>query len=564
MGNLNSAASPSMLLVPFLALLSACPFTASACSDLFDVREATIGSVHHALFTQSTTCRSVVSSFIARIQEFNPTINAIISLNPDALAAADRLDERIATGNVTGALFCIPVLLKDNYDAAGMDTTGGCRGLAGNRPLADAPTVRALKDAGAVILGKANMHEMALEGLTVSSLGGQTVNPYDLTRTPGGSSGGSGAAVAAGLAMLATGTDTVNSLRSPASAGSLFSIRPTRGLISRAGVIPVSSTQDALGAMARNPRDLAVALTVMASVGSDPRDNATALVPPEVRHKDYAASLHRGSLEGLRFGLLNGFFNHTPAAETTPVNDVMASMVSKLTVAGAEVVNITDPTYDATALAALDVQAFEFKELLDAYLAGTSVSGDLHPTSFAALYSSREFLVIPAQYGFIKRAARSSTSDTAYVDSLNRIEDLTETLEATFSRHSLDALIYPEQKNLVVKVGSPSQSGRNGILAALTGRPVVCVPAGFSPPSADAPLGVPVGMEILGRPWSEEKLLNIASHISELMPVRRMPVFANRIVEQKEYEDVPVIMPNSANIPGEYPLGVPEKIMDMN
>ncbi|KAL2180814.1 amidase signature domain-containing protein [Thermothelomyces heterothallicus CBS 202.75] len=524
----------------------------------FDVREVTIDSLHDALFSRSVTCREVVSSFIARIEEYNPRINAVISLNPTALSDADGLDARIAAGNVTGALFCVPVLLKDNFDAVGMSTTGGCRALAHNKPLEDAPTVRALKDAGAVILGKTNLHEMALEGLTVSSFCGQTVNPYDLTRTPGGSSGGSGAAVAASFAVLATGTDTVNSLRSPASANALFSFRPTRGLISRAGVIPVSYTQDAVGAMARNPRDLAVALTVMASVGYDPRDNVTALAPPEARQRDYAATLRldRNGLEGLRLGLLNGFFNQTASPETTPVNDIMASMLSKLAAAGAEIVNITDRFPSTLSVAKLDVQAFEFREALDSYLEAAALS---HPASFGELYSGGgggEFLVIPAQHRFINRAASSSTTDVAYLDALRRIRNLTLELRATFATHRLDAIIYPEQQNLVVKVGSPSQSGRNGILAALTGHPVVCVPAGLSPPSDDAPLGVPVGMEILGRSWSEDLLLTIASRISELVPVRKMPPFANGTAEHRVYDSVPSITPNVANIPEVYPLGV--------
>ncbi|KAK4236335.1 hypothetical protein C8A03DRAFT_35779 [Achaetomium macrosporum] len=516
-------------------LLSLCTRAAWAFGDVFDVREATIDSVHSALFTRSTTCREIVSSFIARIEQFNPVINAVISLNPGALSAADRLDDRIAAGNVTGALFCIPVLLKDNFDAVGMSTTGGCRALAGNKPVADAPTVRALTEAGAVVLGKTNLQEMALEGLTVSSLGGQTVNPHDLTRTPGGSGG--------------------EQVQSPASANSLFSFCPTSGLISRAGVIPVSFTQDTVGAMARNPRDLAVALTVMASVGFDTGDNVTALAPSEVRHRDYSASTHGRSLKGLRFGLLSGFFNHAASAETTPVNNIMASMVSMLTSAGTEVVNITDPIYDTLAIAELDVQAFEFREMLDAYLAGGS-----QPASFAELYSSGEFLVIPVQYQFIKRASRSSTGDAAYFETLSRIQDLKRALQTTLASNNLDALIYPEQKNLVVKVGSPSQSGRNGILAALTGHPVTCVPAGFSRPSADAPLGVPVGMEILGRPWTEDLLLSIASQISELAPVRRIPPFANASAEPRVYESVPIITPNSGNVPVAYPLGVPKRM----
>jgi Asp-tRNA(Asn)/Glu-tRNA(Gln) amidotransferase A subunit family amidase len=174
-------------------------------SEAFDSREATIDGVHNVLYSGLASCRDVVSSFIARIESFNPTINVIISLNPNALAIADGMDARIASGNNTGALFCIPVLLKDNYDTEELNTTGGCLDLAGNKPLKDAPTVAALKNAGAIILGKTNLHELALEGLSVSSLGGQTVNPYDHTRTPGGSSGGTGAAIATSFAVFGTG-----------------------------------------------------------------------------------------------------------------------------------------------------------------------------------------------------------------------------------------------------------------------------------------------------------------------------------------------------------------------
>lgn len=173
--------------------------------ESFDTREATIDGVHNALFSGITSCRNVVSSFISRIEAFNPTVNAIISLNPNALSIADSMDQQIASGNATGSLFCIPVLLKDNYDTVDMNTTGGCLDLAGNKPTADAPVVVALKNAGAIMLGKANLHELALEGLSVSSLGGQTINPYDHTRTPGGSSGGTGAAIASSFAVFGTG-----------------------------------------------------------------------------------------------------------------------------------------------------------------------------------------------------------------------------------------------------------------------------------------------------------------------------------------------------------------------
>lgn len=524
----------------------------------FDPLEATIASIHLTLLNNEATCRDIISSFLSRIETLNPSINAIISLSPEALATADQIDNQLSTGNTTGKLLCIPVLLKDNFDAVGMATTNGCLAMASNFPREDASTVTALKDAGAVMLGKTNLHEMALEGLTVSSLGGQTLNPYDFTRTPGGSSGGSGAAIAAGFAVLATGSDTMNSLRSPASANGLFSFRPGRGVISRKGVIPVSETQDAVGAMARDVRDLAVAFEVMASTqhtrnvhdtGDGGNKAALLLAKPE-------------RFPTLRFGVLDGFFNRTPSAETSPVNSIMEEMISALKGSSMEVVNITESVYNPDAILALDVQMYEFRELLDEYLSNSMAeNGRDRRLSFKNIYDREKganFLVIPRHYENIRKAFVSSTRDPGYVQSKQRIAELTRTLEETFARHDLDVIIYPEQKNLVVKIGSESQHGRNGILAALTGYPVVTVPVGFSPATANAPRGVPVGMEILGRPGSEKFLLRLAQDLydGQILPPRVIPEFSDLFVESKVYEAVPDVRPNKGNIPGNYPLGV--------
>ncbi|OTB09544.1 hypothetical protein M426DRAFT_70764 [Hypoxylon sp. CI-4A] len=529
--------------------------TVHAQADSFDPLESTIGTVRTALLANSTTCRNVVTSFIARIVEFNPTINAVISLNPDALSAADELDRRLAAGDSTGKLLCVPVVLKDNFDAVGTNTTGSNVALAGNRPTVDTPSVKAFRDEGAIILGKTNLHEMALEGLSVSSLGGQTINPYDHTRTPGGSSGGTGAAIATSFAVFGTGTDAVNSLRSPASANNLVSVRPTRGLVSRAGILPVSFTQDSIGPIARNIQDLAVALTVMASVGADEADNATLLVPPEARNIDYTQNLDNGSLKGLRIGLLDGFWNHTESEETTPVINTMASTIEFLQSQGVEIVDVTESIYNATAIAKLDVQQFEFKEVLNKYLSSPSLGGD-RSTTWDEIYSSKDFLVIPAQYNFINNVKNSTTADPAFATAKQGIKDLKTAVNSTFENNKLDAVIYPEQKNLVVKIGSPSQAGRNGILAALTGVPVVTVPVGFSEPSPDAPIGVPIGMEILGLPFSESKLLSIASHFTRLRPLRQTPSFANRTIQEGPYASMPMVQPNVSNIPPAYPRGV--------
>lgn len=543
----------------------------------FDAREATISSVHSALFSGLTTCRAVVSAFIARIEAHNPLINAIIALNPDALSIADSLDESLASGNATGPLFCIPILLKDNYDAVPMATTGGSLSLNASKPHQDGPAVLALRVAGAVILGKTNLHEFALEGLGVSSLGGQTINPYDFTRTAGGSSSGTGAAIAASFAVFGTGTDTVNSLRSPASANSLYSFRPTRGLISRAGIIPVSYTQDTAGAIGRSLSDIATALTVMSSVGYESTDNATSAIPPSIMGTDYTNFVSsRGNptnLTGTRIGVLEGFFNRTSSNETTPVNDLMDSVISQFRRQGATIVTINDTaTYNATSIASeLDVQQFEFRELLSQYLSSPSLGGT-RPPGMPEIYVKNNsdnnnttmpnFVVIPLQYQHIQRALISSTSDASYISKKARITKLTQVLHSTMHTSGLSALIYPEQKNLVVPIGSASQSGRNGILAALTGSPVITIPIGFSDPSETAPIGIPVGMEILGLPFSEGTLLRIAKGIDDRLHARRPPVTAGlhdsleatHHHHQAYYATVPSVTPLK-NVPSAYPLG---------
>jgi Asp-tRNA(Asn)/Glu-tRNA(Gln) amidotransferase A subunit family amidase len=302
--------------------------------------------------------------------------------------------------------------------------------------------------------------------------------------------------------------------------------------------------------------DLAKALTVMASIGYDPTDNITALVPPSSRNVDYSAELYGSSLKGIRLGLLLGFFNSTASNETTPVNNVMDAMASKLTTAGATIVPINSTIYNATAISAtLDVQTSEYRPALDAYLSMPSLGG-VHPSNFSQLYHSGKFLVIPSQYDYVNTAFRSSPANASYLIAKLGIQNLTTALRDTFTANNLDAIIYPEQKNLVVKLGSPSQSGRNGILAALTGSPVVTVPAGFSNVTEDAPIGVPIGMEILGRPWEEGKLLNIAARIEALTHLRRLPAFANGTVEVGVYSSVPSVVPDTANIPSAYPVGV--------
>lgn len=306
----------------------------------------------------------------------------------------------------------------------------------------------------------------------------------------------------------------------------------------------------------------------MASVGFDPEDNSTALVPAGMQDVDFTANLESGSLKGLRLGLLNGFFNYTSSNETAPVNDAMSKITAKLEGAGAVIINITDPLYNTTDIASrLDTQIYEFRERLDAYLSRPSLKGQ-HPKSTGELFSTDDFLVLPSQYAYVKTILNSSTSNQTLSLNLDRpsynsvrrgIEDLTLSLAETIRSHQLDALIYPEQKNLVVRTGSASQSGRNGILAALTGSPIVTMPIGFSGKTEMAPEGIPIGMEVLGMPWTEEKLLQIAWQMEQSFGrVRRTPSWARKFVDVKRYEGgvVPNLRPDLDNIPKGYPDGV--------
>ncbi|MGH1571218.1 amidase [Methylobacterium sp. P31] len=247
------------------AILASLGISAQA-QDRFAAETATIAEVHKALAAGQITCRGLVQAYLDRIAAYDqagPKIDAIRAINRNALKQADAIDQ--ARGEFASRpLACAPLVLKDNYNTAEMPTTGGSASLEGAQPTEDAPVIARLRKAGAIILAKANMQEFALGGTSISSLGGQVLNPYDLTRTPGGSSGGTGAAVASGMALAGTGSDTVNSIRSPASANNLVGLRTSQGLISLDGIMPVSKTQDAIGPITRTVADAAAMLQVMA------------------------------------------------------------------------------------------------------------------------------------------------------------------------------------------------------------------------------------------------------------------------------------------------------------
>jgi amidase len=504
----------------------------------FTIEETTIAGIQQALQTSATTCRQIVEGYLDRIAAYDysgPRFNSILTLNSKALADADRLDAERAAGAPTGPLHGVPLVLKDNYNTADLPTTGGSASLAGMQPRTDAFVVAKLRKAGAIFLGKSNMHEFALSGTTVSSLGGQTLNPYDLSRTPGGSSGGTGTAVAANLALAGTGSDTVNSIRSPASANALVGIRPTKGLVSRAGIMPVCETQDAIGPITRTVADAARLLEVMA--GYDPNDRSTELSFGNTS-TGYVQCLKPDGLRGARIGLLKSFLGSDP--EHQDVNRVMAAAIAALRSAGTELYEIDMPALDTNRLNAdNDVQRYEFKTLLNAYLAAITSA----PTkSLADIIASGKFH--RPSLGKFLHSADSLTKgleEPDYKERLLRNQRIRQMLISVFAEYKLDAIVYPLQKRLVVPLSECNQADRNGILASVTGFPAITVPAGFSPPTDIAPLGVPIGMDILGKPWSEGRLIELAYSFEHSFPVRKPPTSAPTLVDR--YQQLTLLSP---------------------
>jgi Asp-tRNA(Asn)/Glu-tRNA(Gln) amidotransferase A subunit family amidase len=485
----------------------------------FSPEEATVGSAHAALAAGRLTCVQLVEFYLERIAAFDdkgPALNAIITINRRALETAAELD-RLWRENraVMRPLHCIPVILKDNFDTADMPTTGGSLALAESMPLRDAFVVKKLRDAGALILAKANMTELALGGSSVSSVGGQTKNPYDLARTPGGSSGGTGASIAASFGIIGTGSDTGQSIRSPASAQSLVGIRPTRGLVSRRGIIPASTTQDEVGPITRTVEDAARALTVMA--GYDPEDPVTAFGWQRVP-QTYTAFLDANGLNGARIGVLLDLFGNEAVHQE--VNAVVERAIERKRDAGATMIpirirNFAELTQDT------QLTQFEFKVAFDAYLA------NLGPR--APVKTLRELIESGKFHDSIRGAldgyqhADDGVNAAEYKERWLRRDALRLAVMNVVAENRLDAILYPHQKRLVVPIGE-EQVDRNGVLSNSTGFPAITFPGGFSAPNNDAPIGVPVGIEFLSAEWSEPLLIKLAFAYEQLAKIRAPPV----------------------------------------
>ena len=480
----------------------------------FRLMETTIGETQAALEAGTVTSEDLVRMYLARVDAYDkdgPAINAMIRLNPNALVDARALDAERRAGRSRGPLHGIPVVLKDNYDTFDMPTSAASKSLATSVAPDDAYLVRRLREAGAVFLGKTNMHEFAFGITTISSLGGQTLNPYDVRRNPGGSSGGTGAAVAANFAVFGMGSDTCGSIRIPSSHNSLVGLRVTQGLTSRDGIIPLSLTQDVGGPLARSVEDIAIVMD--ATSGFDPNDPITAV---SVDHTpgSYTHFLKTGRLRGARFGVLTDAMITVP--EDTEVANIIRSAAQELAARGAEVIDVSIPNY--TTISNVDVITYEFKTNLDAYLAATPAA----PFRTLQDIFNRRDLWHPSLTGALSGALANALKQPDYSQRLAGREVFKSAILKVLEDNHLDALIYPTIRQKPIFVSSTSQPGSNCRVSARSGLPAISVPVGFIPEAA-TPTGIPVGMEFLGRAFTEGDLLQIAYSWEQATHVRRVP-----------------------------------------
>ncbi|MBI4460793.1 MAG: amidase [Acidobacteria bacterium] len=476
---------------------------AAAQNREFLLEDATIESINAAFDSGALTSEKLMSLYMARIAAYEdqgPNINAFVNIHPDPLSIARALDEERRTKGPRSPLHGIPVVLKDTYNTSDIPTTGASRALKEFRPPNEATVVERLRAAGAIILGKTNMTEMVTAALD-SSLGGRTSNPWDLTRTPGQSSAGTGAALAANFVLLGTGTDNGQSVRSPASAGGLVGLKPTIGLVSCAGVMPSSLSHNSCGPLARSVADLAKLLDVMA--GFDPKDFMTRLALGQIP-KTYTAFLDAEALQGARFGVVVELMGNKP--ENAEVNRVFDEAMKQLESLGATVVPVRIPNMQSYAGVGSDI--YESWDLWNKWWA------DLGPT--APYRNMADFLDrAKGQYDpaieprLRERQAHSGPQHfEAYQQSLLKMHEFRKLLVSVMDKESLDAMVYPMQQILVAEHGR-SNSGRNGFLASMGMLPAIDVPAGYSNPLPTAPDGVPIGMDFLGRPFDEGRLIKL-------------------------------------------------------
>ncbi len=481
-------------------------------SGTFEFLEATVAEIHSAMEAGETTTRELVDRALDRIEAYDAELNAILTVNDDARDRAAELDTHFDSEGLIGPLHGIPTILKDNQDTHDMPTTAGAQALAESRPTKDAHIVKRLRDAGAVIVAKANLQELSFGVDTISSLGGETRNAYALDHRPSGSSGGTAAAIAANLATVGTGSDTCSSVRSPPAFNNLVGVRPTRGLVSRTGIVPLSETQDTAGPITRTVADAARMLDVIA--GYDEADPITATGADRIPSEGYVPYTDPDGLTDARIGIVRELFgvqdSENSAVDPTAareVTSVLETAIEDMETAGATIV---DPVsiVDRNTLDAARVLEYEWKRDFDRYLAGL---GDTAPVDSLEALVETGTVADPIEErireaGVLEPDVETLGQNVGYLRSLHRRERIRVDTIRRLVEDDLDALLYPPSTVPPVKL--PEHQPFSELpceLAAHSGLPSIVLPAGFTG------AGLPVGVELLGRPFAEPRLFELAA-----------------------------------------------------
>jgi amidase len=497
----------------------------------FELDELTVADLQAGIASGKFTCRSLTEKYRQRIEEIDrrgPAVNSVIELNPDALAIAEDLDKERKAKGTRGPLHGIPVLIKDNIDTDDrMQTTAGSLALMGSRPVKDSFVAQKL---GALILGKTNLSEWAnirsshsVSGW--SGRGGLTRNPYALNRNPCGSSSGSGAATAANLCAVAVGTETDGSVVCPSNANGLVGIKPTLGLISRSGIIPIAHSQDTAGPMARTVRDAAILLSALA--GADPRDPATAASTGKIA-ADYTRFLDPNGLRGARIGVARKYFGFSDSVDRL-MDDLMAEMKRQ----GAVLVDPADlESYGKFDDSEFLVLLYELKADLNVYLAGRP-DASVHSLKDIIEFNERnkeKEMPYFLQDIFIKAEAKGPLDSKEYLDALQANHRLSraEGIDGVLDKFQLDAIMAPTGSPAWITdlVNGDHSGGGSSNAAAVAGYPDITVPAGFIS-------GLPVGVSFFGRAWSEGILLKIAYGVEQATKARKPPRFLPTVQSSK-------------------------------
>jgi amidase len=497
----------------------------------FELDEITVSDLQDGMKSGKFTARSLVEKYSSRIAEIDkqgPAINSVLELNPDALSIADSLDEERKAKGPRGPMHGVPVLIKDNIDTADrMMTTAGSLALVGSKPLQDSYVAQKLRSAGAVILGKTNLSEWANIRSSHSTSGwsgrgGLTKNPYALDRNACGSSSGTGAGISANLCAVGIGTETDGSIVCPSSSNGLAGIKPTVGLVSRSGIVPISHTQDGAGPMCRTVRDAAILLGAL--TGVDPRDSATSGSQGKSL-TDYTQFCDPNGLKGARIGVARKYFGFSEA-----VDALMEQALDAMKKQGA---TLLDPA-DVETLGKFDesellVFMYELKADLNSYLAGLGPNAPVRTLKDIIDFNDRNRQKEMAYFGqdlFLKAEAKGPLTEKAYLDALEKNHQLarTEGIDATMDKYRLDAMVAPTGGPawLTDLINGDHSAGGSSNAAAVAGYPNINVTAGFIS-------GLPVGISFFGRAWSEPTLIRLAFAFEQTTKARRAPRFLSTI-----------------------------------